>query len=465
MTLDDLTKATNGKILAQHQTSFKGIGTDTRKDLSQQIFFALRGDQFDAHKFLPQAIQQKAAALIIDQDVDPGNLPNTTIVKVKDTLQALQDFSHYWRQKQKAKIVAMTGSNGKTTTKLFLATLLEEQFKITWTGGSLNNHWGVPMTLLETTPQTQWTVVEMGMNHLGEIESLCKIAEPDVVAVTMVGRAHIEHLGSQEKIAQAKDEIYLSAKPNATRVYNIDNEWTSKMAAQHAQRFPQARKLTFSTQNPKADVYAHATETHKESLKIEGHLQNKSFATEVKIFGEQNVLNLACAMALALGCDEQPEKILHALPKCTTGWGRNQWITLPQGARALFDAYNANPDSMKALLDNVTQTMGSAKKFAVLGDMKELGPHADQFHFELGQKAAQTGFEAIWFVGEWGDSFERGLKAANFHKKLMKSNTCEEKLALSLASMLNPSDIVVIKASRGVGLEKVLQSWGVKLNK
>ena len=318
------------------------------------------------------------------------------------------------------------------------------------------------MTLLSAPSNADWTILEMGMNHLGEIKRLCEIGEPDVVGVTMVGWAHIENLGSQEKIAEAKEEIYNSAKPNASRVYNLDNPWTRAMAEAHSKKYGSSSlKVTFSNFDEKADVFIRFTDNT--FSRVEGHIFQQPFTSPVGFFGEQNVVNLGCAIAMACACAETATKIIQALPRCSTGWGRNQWLTLPNGSRALFDAYNANPDSMRALLDNARKLNG--RKFAILGDMLELGDYSQKFHTELGEQAATAGFEAIWFVGQQNAYFERGLKAAGFDKKLIVSSTCEESLALQLSAMLNPGDMVVIKASRGVGLERVLHFWGVSLAK
>lgn len=459
MRLEDLKNATGGKILATKQTQFSGVGTDTRQDLSNQIFFALRGENFDAHEFLEQAVQKKAQALVVDCQPSSEILEQVSVVLVSDTLKALQDWGHWWRKHQKAKIIALTGSNGKTTTKEFTATLLSQQFKTWASHGSFNNHWGVPLTLLQIEDETEMAVVEMGMNHPGEIAQLVQIAEPEIVAVTMVGRAHIEAFGSEENIAKAKAEIYETASKTATRVFNLDNRHTRAMWEKAKGQFPLQQICTFSIQE-KADVQLQIVDSEAEYLIVRGQIGGIAGEARVEIFGEHNVTNLAAAAALALSAGVTPQNIWQGFTKCNSGWGRNQWLHMKNGARILFDAYNANPDSMGALLKNVSRIPVRGRKFAVFGDMRELGGQSQQLHEQVGELAAGAGLDFVWFIGQFGDAFERGLESGGFKKTFVKSAVYEQKLALDVASMLNPTDIVIVKGSRGVRLEQVVAAWG-----
>ena len=226
--LNTLVRSVQGDVVSTVKTSFSSVGTDTRADLTDHIFFALVGDQFDAHDFLDQAVQKGAACLVVHRDtpVLTRLAPWVTIVKVKDTLKALQELANYCRLNSSATIVGITGSNGKTTSKEFTATLLSQYMKIHFSKGSFNNHWGVPLTLLSEPEDSEVTIVEMGMNHYGELTSLSRIEVPDIVVCTTVGRAHIEHFGSISNIAKAKEEIYFAAPHKAVRIYNLDNPET-----------------------------------------------------------------------------------------------------------------------------------------------------------------------------------------------------------------------------------------------
>ncbi|MCB0356050.1 MAG: UDP-N-acetylmuramoylalanyl-D-glutamyl-2, 6-diaminopimelate--D-alanyl-D-alanine ligase, partial [Bdellovibrionales bacterium] len=228
--LDWIARTTKGQIKSRVYASGKNIGTDTREDLSQKVFIALRGANFDAHDFVDKAIAQGAHILILDKEniCSENLLEKTSVILVKDTLQALQDMAHSWRHELAIKVVGITGSNGKTTTKEFAATLLKSKFKVFANPGNFNNHWGLPLSLLKVEKSEQIAILEMGMSRRGEITRLCEIADPDVVLVTMVGSAHIGELGSQQEIANAKAEIY-SGCETCTKIFNLDNEYTISM--------------------------------------------------------------------------------------------------------------------------------------------------------------------------------------------------------------------------------------------
>jgi UDP-N-acetylmuramoyl-tripeptide--D-alanyl-D-alanine ligase len=296
-----------------------------------------------------------------------------------------------------AVILGLTGTNGKTTTKEFATSLISTRFKVHASKGSFNNHWGVPMSLLAISPADQIAIIEMGMNHLGELRLLSSIAEPDVVLVTMVGRGHLEGLGTIEGVAKAKAEIYESARVDAVFGFNIDNPHTRAMFERFSPKKPSDKILTFSHDDPRADVSLQLISMHEKSLRFRGVIRKIPGEAEVPVFGAQNMTNLMAAATLALAAGLTPEEVWKAFPQCHTVWGRNQWVNIASGARVLFDGYNANPESMKAALDNFTLLKSSAGKFAVLGEMKEMGGHALELHRALGEHAARAGFAGICF--------------------------------------------------------------------
>lgn len=461
LSLADVLKATNGQALSTIETSFKGVGSDTRLSLKGQLFFALKGDAFDAHQFLNKAQEQGAAGLVV-HEMRPefeALKSKVTIIKVQDTLHALQNLAHFERLKSKAIVVGITGSNGKTTSKEFSAAVISAARKVHYPKGSFNNHWGVPFTLLAEPEGTEVSLIEMGMNHADEIKLLCEIAEPDVVVVSMVGRAHIEHFGSIEGIAAAKEEIYKFSKADAIRIYNLDNTQTRRMYEKAAREYPMARKiLTFSGHDPKADIYFKIKELTMSSITLEGNIAGVKGQSKVSVFGEQNLTNLMVAAGVALAIGMKPEEIWKNLDRCKTNWGRNQLVHLKSGAELLFDGYNANPDSMKALLENVKLLQSKGKKVGVFAQMLELGDQSHNFHQELGEMAGRSGFDMVWFYGADAPAFERGLKSSGFHNKSMISSTYEESLASEVASMLNEHDTVLVKGSRGMKLERFVMA-------
>lgn len=478
MAIEELVAATEGKLLSQVQREFSGVGTDTRKDLTGKIFVALKGDTFDAHDYIDQAVAAGASAIVLHRVSESVklNFDKTTVLQVEDTLKALQNLGNYWRRKMPAKVLGLTGSNGKTTTKEFAATLISSCKSVYFSKGSLNNHWGVPMSLLELGRHHEIAIIEMGMNHLGELTVLSGIAEPDVICVTMVGRGHLEGLGSIEGVARAKEEVYEFAKPHALHIFNIENSYTRKMFEKYAPRLSPDQTITFaggeyardhhllfgqSLEAPaqtrvNLDVSLEILTMDLNKMLIRGEVRGLKGEIEIPIFGMQNITNLMAAAALALAAGLTPAQIWKALPKCHTTWGRNQWVKLESGAMVLFDGYNANPESMKAALDNFKKLKTNGKKYAVLGEMKEMGAHAIALHRELGELAGQVGFSTLAFLGPSHEAFSAGIKTSNFSKNLFVSNSYEQKLAPNMLPVLEMGDIVLMKGSRGMQLEKVL---------
>ncbi len=459
MNLQDLLSGTMGTLKGQKHTEFSGIGTDTRKSLQGQIFFALKGDTHDGHDYLQKAVEQGAAAVVSHQWKEEWAplTQKTTWIQVSDTLLALQTFAHAWRKKWGKTVLSVTGSNGKTSVKDFTATILAEQFTVLKNEGSFNNHWGLPLTLLQLNPQHDLAVVEMGMNHAGEITELCKIAEPNVVAVNNVGRAHIENFGSVEGIAKAKEEIYHGASLGATGVFYLGDPRTRDMYERLKDNF--LRIITFGS--PDADVFFELLSQDAGGLTTRCRVQKEECMLLLPLFGTQNIANLMAASALALAAHTKPEKIFSGLVKCRTGWGRNQWVHLASGAQVLFDAYNANPDSFAVLLQNLVGVEKPGQKMiGVFSEMRELGSQAAPEHFALGQKVAQSPVETCFFIGDsaaqFKAGFEAGLASSKKSKKLEILNTYEDSLALKIKSMLDSKTLVVIKGSRGGALERVL---------
>lgn len=466
LTLSQVVEATGGVVLSTHEKLFFGVGTDTRQALNGQIFFALKGDAHDAHFYLPQAVKAGAKCLIVHDENDAvKNLSGqVTVIRVADTLRALQALAAYWRKRFKAKVIAITGSNGKTSTKEFAATILGRQFKVCSSKASFNNHWGVPITLLQVSKFDDFAVIEMGMNHPGELTELSKIVEPDVVLCTMVGKSHIGNFPEgQSGIARAKEEIY-EANPNALQIFNCDNDFTMAMFERASKKIGADRCRVFSSFAAGAEVGLRATHMTLETLQVMGHIGGIKGDVVVPVYGRQNVVNLMAAASIAFAVGMEPEQIWATLPSCRGAWGRNQLIRLDSGTQVLFDGYNANPDSMTILIKNLFETQVAGRKICIFGEMLELGSEAVQSHYDLGELVANTDVEIVWFYGPSCKDFERGFRAASTEKTLFISDTYNEDLAKKLQSMLNPNDIVVIKGSRGMKLEKVVQLWSANFS-
>lgn len=446
---------------------YQRIETDSRKPNEQGLFWALKGESFDGHEYVSQAIEQGARGIVVSHPI--SNLPSAvTCYLVDDTLLALQTLAN-WRAKSflqaGAHILGITGSSGKTTCKEFTAQILQHAgYRVHFNKGSFNNHFGVPFNLLSAPLDSQIIICEMGMNHEGEITRLVQIAEPNMVTCTMVGSAHIEYFGTIDKIAQAKQEIYADPQ-HQTMVFNLSNPWTYKMYETYFAMGENVRQkiVTFSLLDDKsvpaqkASVRMQAKMLPNGYISLYGFIKEVEHQLELAIFGEHHVTNImaACAQALSLGLS--PHQIWAGVKNLKTPWGRTQLVESSVGASLLFDAYNANPESMQALLDLVSQFTASNRKWALLGEMRELGDQSEKAHTELGRQAAQAGLAKVFFVGPSGDAVKRGFLAAGGEdKKIVISDTYKEELAFELQSMLEPKDFVVIKGSRGMKLERFM---------
>lgn len=460
LTLEQLAEATSGTITSLHNKAFSGVTTDSREDVSGKLFIALKGDLHDGHQYINDVISKGAAAVLIhdESQMDKDLKPKTSVVVVSDTLRGLQDLAQYWRKKIKAKFVGITGSNGKTTTKEFLNSILKTQYKTYASKKSFNNHWGVPISILEVSSDDEVAILEMGMNHPGELTRLSEIAKPDIVTCVTVARAHIGHFeGGIKGIAKAKAEIY-DSNPQAEQIYNYDNEHTNEMFKKVSSN-KSIKTRAFSAYSAGAEVSLRAQKMTLESLVVKGQIGGVQGQCEVPVFGRHNTVNLMAASSLALAIGMEPDSIWAALPLCKTNWGRGELIKLPAGATLIFDAYNANPDSMATLVKNIFELPCEGKKVAVIGEMLELGKDSDSYHKELGEMLANTDFKLVCFIGSTGKAFEEGYLVSGNPKNLIITDAYEDSLAIKLQSMLNPQDIVVMKGSRGVKLERFLKVW------
>lgn len=450
MNLKDVINAVHPQILGEKFKEFDGVGTDTRSDLRGKLFIALKGPSYDAHNFLGEAVKAGATGLLVhDRTKSSEYVKAATVFLVDDTLKGLQDLGKYWRQKNSAKILSVTGSNGKTTTKEFAASVIGASRNTYYNKGSFNNHWGVPLSLLKIKPEHEIALIEMGMNHLGEIARLCEIAEPDVVLATNVGRVHLEGLGSIENVAKAKEEIYQTKNKELIRIFNLDNPYTEKMY----EKYKKEPNISFSGKNKSADIFFEVTNDAADGIEISGLIKGVRGKTKVEIFGPHNVYNLMGAAGFALSIGIEPEKIWQSLPLCKTAWGRNQKLKLKSGADLLFDGYNANPESMTMMIENSKLVKVSGRRIAVIGGMGETGEGRDKFHFEIGQKAAAANFDLIYFVGLPQKAFSDGLSAGGFSGDLLMSEKVDTAIAEKIKKDLTSKDYIWVKGSRGIGLE------------
>ncbi len=424
---------------------FAGVSTDSRVLERDNLFIALHGPHFDGHAFLDQAMQRGAAAALVDRAVETA-LPN---LRVQDTRAGLGQLAAAWRARHTMPLVAVTGSNGKTTVKEMIAAILGRRGPLLVTQGNLNNDIGVPLTLLRLEPAHRHALIEMGANHPGEIGYLTRIARPSVALITNAGPAHLEGFGSIEGVAHAKGEIYQGLSRNGIAVINNDDRYAPlwrKLAGGH-------RLMSFGLQAP-ADVSA---EWRQESGGSVLQLSTPEGATQVKLPlpGRHNVMNTLAAAAAALAAGAALSDIKKGLEAMRPVHGRLEWTPGIKGVQLIDDTYNANPASLRAALEVLAAC--ATRKWLVLGDMGELGADAAALHAQAGEWARAAGVEALYATGELSRHALRTFGAGSEHFANHAA------LIAALTGRLERDNGVVtilIKGSRSAHMEAVVAALG-----
>ena len=446
-----LEEALKGQTLLKGSLlSFKGVGIDSRNSLEGQIFFALKGPRFDGHDFLEEALEKGAKAFVVSDEKKAqdflGKLKKkeASLFLVKDSKKSLIDLSLSWRKHLKIKVVAITGSNGKTTTRSFTQTLASS-LKPFGSFRSYNNSIGVPLSLLSVNKEKAFLIQEIGTSGRGEISFLTKICDPVLCVVTLIAPAHLESFGSLKEIAKEKSEIYRQSE-KADFVFNLDDPYTLEMKKEFSKK---KKFFTYSSYKDKRpDVFL-----QWDGDKIKGEIGGVSLTSQVPFQGRFHLQNLMCASTLALGMGVPPEEIWKKVKSCFLPRGREQLI-LSHGKSFLFDAWNANPLSMKAFLKNFKKTTTLNKKALLLGDMNELGEKSGDYHEELASRLKDLPLSFLIFIGKNADLFRNSLKEASF--ELFGFPDYTEEVRELLKDKLEDGDLLGIKGSRSLKLERVI---------
>lgn len=447
---EQVIQATSGKrIQVSARASYGAVCTDTRALVPGCLFVALVGERFDGHAFLEAAAAGGAGAAVVQAGRSRPPLPKGFgLFEVTSTLEALGGLARYHRQRFKRPVGAVTGSNGKTTTKEMVGAILATRGPALRTEGNLNNEVGVPLTLFRLEPSHVAAVIEMGMNHPGEIARLTSIAEPDAGLITCVQPAHLAGLGSLSGVAAAKGELFAGLRPGATAVVNADEPLLLEQA-----RLTQARVLTFGYAEGAAVQIIDVARRGRAGLIAILRYLGTEYAAHLSFVGEHNALNAAGAFALAIALGYRPEECLEGLKAARPQERRLNVLEAPGGVTVLDDCYNANPGSMRAALETLAALAGTGRAVAVLGDMLELGEEAAAQHRALGALAARHARLAAFFgplSGEAAKEAGMGETAAHF--------TEVESLLAWLTPRLEAGDVVLVKGSRGMRLERVVQA-------
>ncbi len=448
MAMSSLAQRVEGKLQGK-DVAFDHVVIDSREADENALFVAFKGERVDGHDYIEQLLGKGCRAAI----VETGQPSQVTQLVVEDSLRALGELAKMNREKFTGKLVALTGSSGKTTTKAMLASILSCRWSVCSTRGNYNNEIGVPLTLLSIQPQHEIAVIEMGARKLGDIAYLCELAQPDVALLLNAGQAHCEVFGSYENTVHAKGEIYENLSPQGVAILNLDDPaapiWRSKIRS--------GRVLGFAMQKQHdAALWVESYELQPQASKFTLANEDEALEVVMPVAGLHNVQNAlaAAATAIALGC--QLDDIKTGLERVCSEQGRLSFRSMPNGLRILDDSYNANPDSMKAALDVLA--MQAAPRIAVLGEMAELGEHSEAAHLELAEYVSASQIEYAYFIGPMaGAMAERAASKAQAYQD--KAKLCD-----ALLSNLTGKETVLFKGSRVAAMEEIITMIQTRLH-
>ena len=444
--------ATNGQcVSAGSAKSFVGVSTDTRTLVSGSLFVALTGERFDGHDFIRQAVEQGAAGLVVSRGLTE-KLPGVAVFTVSDTRTAFQDLARFHRRRFQLPVIAVTGSNGKTSTKDMIAAVLSTQMNVLKTEANFNNEIGLSQTLLKINSTHQAVVVEMGMRGRGEIAGLAAVALPTVGVVTNVGETHLERLGSMENIAAAKAELVEALDENGVAILNADDR---QVQAMHEKTSARAVYYGIASE---ADVRATQLKSTAQSVDFDCVVEKASFSVTVPMPGIHNVYNTLAAIAVGLELGVAPQRIVEGIALYAPGKMRLN-VRQYGAITVIDDTYNASPLSMAAAIE-VLASVAKGRKLAAIGDMLELGAAARAAHAKVGEQLAAVGVELVLTIGDMArvageTALRNGVPVAidcNNHAQAIHE----------LRQRLLPGDTLLLKGSRGMTMEKLLEAFATQ---
>jgi UDP-N-acetylmuramoyl-tripeptide--D-alanyl-D-alanine ligase len=459
LTAEGIAAVAGGRVVqGDPATPIGRISIDSRRIEAGDLFVAIRGERFDGHRFVPDALARGAVGAVVRdageiEEERSGTGSGPVLVLVEDTTQALQAVARDVRRRSGTRVVAITGSAGKTTTKEVSAEFLVTRFRVFRNKGNLNNHIGLPLSLIELRSRPDIAVVELGMNHPGEIRTLIGIAEPEVRVWTNVGDAHLGFFESADALAEAKAEILENARPDDLLIANAND---ARVMAR-ARRFD-GRVVTFGL-NTAADVQAIAIELRGlEGTRAKVRTAVGETDLRVPLLGLGNLSNVLAATAVALEFGVPLDAIRKRAATLTPAPHRGELLRLPGGVTVVDDSYNSSPAALRRALELVRSATGCARTVAVLGEMLELGAHAERLHAESGRAAAESGLEILIAVG---GAPARRLAAAAVAAGMPATNVAhvatKQEAADLAASRVRPGDLVLVKGSRGIGTDFVVE--------
>ena len=456
MKIEECLKAIGGELVSGVGTKvFRGVSIDSRTLKKDELFVCIRGDRLDGHDFIEEAQNKKAAAIILSNRSNEvsrrGEAP--IVVRVDDTLEALQELARFHRGEMPVRVVGITGTNGKSTTKEMTAAITEKRLKTIKTKGNLNNHIGLPLNLFHLSKEDEVAILEMGMSAAGEIKRLAEIAQPQIGVLTNISEGHLVHLKTLKKVQAAKGELYDSLSEDGTAIVNADDPLVLELA-----RSVRAKVVTYGVHN-EADVKAE----NISSMGQEGFSLNVRFFEEnipvcLPFLGECNIYNALAAIATGCSLGIASSDIQDGLRDAKLLSNRYE-VVKHEGATIINDSYNANPRSMQEALKTLASYRCEGRRFFVVGDMLELGELAEDAHVRLGMDVARYSVDYLVVVGDLSAHVVKSAVASGLNKK-QTATTSDHKCAVSfLKKHVRPGDCLLVKGSRGAKMEEVVDGF------
>ncbi|TCS84417.1 UDP-N-acetylmuramoyl-tripeptide--D-alanyl-D-alanine ligase [Tepidibacillus fermentans] len=450
--LREVIQAISGTVVPARVSdeSIYGISTDSRKIGQGELFIPLVGEQYDGHDYIINVIQKGAVASLWNRSKSIPEGITIPLILVEDTLKALQELARYYRNKVNPKVVGVTGSNGKTTTKDLIASVLSTHYRVHKTKGNYNNHIGVPLTLLNMPEDTEVAVIEMGMNNRGEIEILTQIAYPDLAVITNIGESHLEFLKTRENIAAAKLEITKGLKENGILILNGD-EPLLRTAMEKLDSSYHVIWVGSETGNDRFPIEI------RQNLNDVQFRHSSGEEYSLPLLGVHNVINGLMAIEVGIQLGVPLSKIKEGLKHPDLTSMRLEKTITKNGSTLINDAYNASPTSMRASLQILTTFRQYQKRIAILGDMFELGEQAEYYHQEIGQLCASLKLDLLVTTGQLGRLIASSAIEHGMEKRHVYHFENVDEIAPFINQHSDPDSIILVKASRGMHLERVVQ--------
>ena len=448
--LYEIIKAVNGRIINYKPLSISRVSTDSRAIKKGDLFVAIKGDNFDGHNFVNKAISQGASAVVVSHIPKGSKRSKTPIIKVKDTLLALGDIAGYYRKRLAIPVIAVGGSNGKTTTKDMIAHILSKKYVVAKSYKSFNNFIGLPLTILSADARTEYLVAEVGTNQPGEIAYLSEILKPDIAVITNISATHLDGLKTPAGVFREESSLFKSLQNSATAVFDSTNKGLKRLS-----KYAEYKSVTFSI-NGQSDIRAERIKVSPAGIRFTVHRGGGHYDCFIPVLGSWNIKNALAAFAAVQHLGVKPKEICEALKDFKLPAMRMD-KRLRGGVTFINDAYNANPVSVGLVIGDLSGMKTPGRKVLVFGEMRELGRYSRRFHEEAADNIAKSRIDMLVAIGpETRCTVNKLLRLKPKDKTVLYYETVDKALP-TLNKILKPGDTVLLKGSRANALEKIIQ--------